>query len=70
MVLKQASYRIETLVDWQVKRKLGLNVPFSYLNSIEATNSLKSNPRCIKTHLPWDLLPKTIINKERKPKVM
>lgn len=43
------------------------NYPF--LHSIEHTKTTKANPRCIKTHLAWDLLPKAIQNKEKRPKV-
>lgn len=38
-------------------------------HSIEYTRGIIENPRCIKTHLPWDLLPQAIQNKEKRPKV-
>ncbi|KAF5307586.1 hypothetical protein FQR65_LT18385 [Abscondita terminalis] len=38
-------------------------------NSIEFAKKMK-DPRCMKTHLKWDLLPKDILEETRKPKII
>lgn len=37
--------------------------------SIEHTINDKSEQRCIKSHLPWELLPHDITNQKKHPKV-
>lgn len=44
------------------------NPPVYMTNSVGFTQNLK-DPRYIKTHLPWSLLPKEIQTKEKIPKV-
>lgn len=48
-----------------------MEFPQVLANSIELVEEMyKEESRiCIKTHLPWDLLPKQIQNSEKKPKV-
>lgn len=61
---------MQTLFDWDALEKYqGSKVPFQTSNSIEHAKNLTDNPRCIKTHLPWDLLPKAIKDGEKYPKV-
>lgn len=38
-------------------------------DSVGFIREMTNEPRCIKTHLPWHLLPKQIQNKEKRPKV-
>ncbi|XP_044739367.1 luciferin sulfotransferase-like [Chrysoperla carnea] len=46
-----------------------LNKKDHVINSLEYVRRL-AHPRYIKTHLPWDLLPKQIRTGERKPKII
>ncbi|KAF5302065.1 hypothetical protein FQR65_LT08615 [Abscondita terminalis] len=46
-----------------------LEVPEFYWNSLEFVKNMK-DPRCIKTHLTWELLPKEILQKTKKPKII
>lgn len=48
------------------------DLPFSrpiLEDSIKFVKNLEAKPRCIKTHLPWHMLPRQIQTKEKRPKV-
>ncbi|KAJ8669935.1 hypothetical protein QAD02_001194 [Eretmocerus hayati] len=51
------------------RREKVSDVPSWVLNSVEFCNGL-SSPRHIKSHLPFNLLPRQIRNGERKPKII
>lgn len=62
---------MQTLFDWnELEKYQGKPVPYHTSNSVEFAKNVTTNPRCIKTHLPWDLLPKSIVNKEKRPKII
>ncbi|KAF5302066.1 hypothetical protein FQR65_LT08616 [Abscondita terminalis] len=46
-----------------------LTVPECHWNSLEFVTRMK-DPRCIKTHLKWELLPNEILDKTKKPKII
>lgn len=50
-------------------RKPGLVLPPFVEDSVSFVDNLKS-PRFIKTHLPWPLLPVSIRNGEKNPKII
>lgn len=52
-----------------MKESKDFQPPLTLLDSVEYTKSLK-DPRYIKTHLPWTLLPTQIQNNKKQPKVI
>ncbi|EFA11828.1 luciferin sulfotransferase [Tribolium castaneum] len=62
---------ISTLIDYQnlMKTCPDIQIPESRLDSIKFVKNQKG-PKVIKTHLPWELLPKQIQNGVKKPKII
>lgn len=60
---------METLYDWDIFVKLKGEMIERVTRSIQYTFNDKSYQRCIKSHLPWDLLPNDIKEKKKQPKV-
>ncbi|XP_044262681.1 luciferin sulfotransferase-like isoform X1 [Tribolium madens] len=62
---------ISTLKDYQnlMKTCTDFKIPASLLDSINFVKS-QIGPKVVKTHLPWELLPKQIQNGVKKPKII
>lgn len=65
------SIRYSILFDYSsyTKAHPEVQLPLSTVDSVEYTKN-KASPRFIKTHLPFDLLPRQIRTGEKKPKII
>lgn len=61
---------MSTVIDFQnmIKHKPGLKIPAFRQDPMGFIQSQKT-PVIIKTHLPWDLMPKLIRKRDKQPKV-
>ena len=64
-------YRFSALYDLRNKlsQKSEMDLSLSILNSVKNVEQLK-RPRFIKTHLPFNMLPKQITANEKRPKII